>query len=298
MTEPVSHSEREELPNLVTSDIYPPRLSSRPDALWNLHTPSHGRLASATQDVTPTGSRARPSATHPPRPPTTDQPRKRGRPVGWRLGAGPYSAKTSVAGNSSIPPRKKPAQAGPAATPKRKGRPPKQRRAPRAIYDQLRPEYMPFLCEWEGCPAELQNLQTLRKHVLAVHGRSDACRWGKCGHGLRPQNFPSREELQRHVEAAHFVPLAWHVGDGPLNTNPDADVTRSMGNPKHLPEYLFDDAGHQVTPSIIHQGFESEEERKFRRRRLHRLLLQRDRNAPEEEPGSPVEEHTSIFRRV
>lgn len=74
-------------------------------------------------------------------------------------------------------------------------------------------------------------------------------------------------------------------------------MAEANGGPKQLPEYLFDEEGNQVTPSILHQELENEEERKIRRKRLHRLLLQRDRNAPEE-PETPVEELMALFKGV
>lgn len=57
-----------------------------------------------------------------------------------------------------------------------------------------------------------------------------------------------------------------------------------------LPGYLFDGEGNQVTPSVLYQEFENEEEKRARRRRLHRLILERDRNAPLEEPETSVVE--------
>lgn len=80
------------------------------------------------------------------------------------------------------------------------------------------------------------------------------------------------------------MPFVWHVGDGPRNTVMDYKVKTPDEAPDDLPAYLFDEEGNQVTPSVLHQEYENDEERKERRRRLHRLLLERDRNAPREEP--------------
>jgi hypothetical protein len=46
--------------------------------------------------------------------------------------------------------------------------------------------YVPFICEWKGCTARLHNLETLKKHVIAMHGKKGGaeekvCAWGKCG---------------------------------------------------------------------------------------------------------------------
>lgn len=212
---------------------------------------------------------------------------------------GPYSAKASFPGGASAPRPKKPATTAKGGLPKRRGRKPGSgARQPREIYERSRPKFLPFLCEWEDCPAELQNLETLRKHVLVVHGRSETCRWGKCARATRPRSLPSRDAFQRHAEDVHLVPFAWHVGDGPQNTSSEAEVARSKETSDRLPKYLFGEGGSQVTPSILHQELENEDERKVRRRRLHRLLLERDRNAPEEEPPSPVDELTSRFKKV
>lgn len=212
---------------------------------------------------------------------------------------GPYSSRATF---SDGPPTSQPRKPGPAprgGIPKRRGRRPGPMAGPpRATYERLRPKFISFLCEWEGCPAELQNLETLRKHVFVVHGRSDTCRWGKCARAVPPRSFPHREAFQRHMEDAHLVPFSWHVGDGPQNTSSVARVARDKGDPDHLPDYLFDEDGNQVTPSVVNQEFENEDDRKLRRRRLHRLILQRERNAPEEEPESPVEELRSLVERA
>lgn len=130
--------------------------------------------------------------------------------------------------------------------------------------------------------------------MRAVHGREGGvgagggggftCRWGKCGRQGEGKRFASAAELERHVEDRHLLPFVWHVGDGPKNTITEYKVRTPDEEADDLPGYLFDEEGNQVTPSVLHQEFENDEERKERRRRLHRLLLERDRNAPEEEP--------------
>jgi hypothetical protein len=91
------------------------------------------------------------------------------------------------------------------------------------------------------------------------------------------------------MEDAHLVPFVWHVGDGPRNAMVDYKAVANRTPEEaadELPGYLFDAEGNQVTPSVLHQEFENEEERKERVRRLRRVLAERDRNAPEEEPMS------------
>ncbi|KAH8899603.1 hypothetical protein GQ53DRAFT_816725 [Thozetella sp. PMI_491] len=229
-----------------------------------------------------------------PEPPAT-QVKKRGRPVGWRQGMGPYSAKTSGPGGSSVN-----AKAKTSADSKRRGRPgrpPKDRWAvARAVYRKLRPKFIVFLCEWEGCPAELQNFETLRKHILVVHGGSTACKWAACAKEPRGPELGTWDTFEEHMEREHLVPFIWHVGEGPQN---DADrraqaaARLEEGDNAPLPGYLFDKDGNQMTPSVRGQLIETEEERRERRRRLHRFLAERDRNAPDDEeeltPGELAE---------
>jgi hypothetical protein len=104
------------------------------------------------------------------------------------------------------------------------------------------PKFIPFLCEWKDCKAELHNLETLRRHVYSVHVKaheSDAipCRWSRCGLTRQvhdesrpnstptsipepkfihePHKFVGMQGFKDHMEKAHLIPFAWHMGDGP-----------------------------------------------------------------------------------
>jgi len=158
---------------------------------------------------------------------------------------------------------------------------------PQAIFGQLRPKFLPFICEWEGCKAELQNMATLRRHVMVVHRRSEACRWGKCATKEIPVRFNGGGGFEDHVEESHLVPFQWHMGDGYKNTwmTPTMAPKGAQGN---IPAYLFDKDGIQVTPSVEGQEVEDFVTWKNNRRRLRELLLQRDANAPlEDYPSVP-----------
>ncbi|KAK3387120.1 hypothetical protein B0H63DRAFT_150026 [Podospora didyma] len=218
---------------------------------------------------------AKPSSAPPSLPPT----KKRGRPVGWKAGSGSYSA---LNGNISEPQpkiRKTPGDL------KRRGRPHKlPAPTPREIYLGLSPKWVPFYCEWEGCPAQLHNMETLRKHVAIVHGYLGVCKWAKCANPppeIEPRHF-TREEFAAHIAKAHLLPFVWHVGDGPQNSATLDNATRMMGDADPLPPYLFDEDGNQVTPSIKGQEFEDDDERKRKKHRLYQLMVDRDNNAPEE----------------
>jgi hypothetical protein len=96
------------------------------------------------------------------------------------------------------------------------------------------PEYVPFLCEWANCPAELINLETLEHHVLSVHAKKRSgliCQWAKCkapwdetdgahesvsGHRTP---FASKAALKEHIKQDHLIPMAWHMGDGPKESS-------------------------------------------------------------------------------
>lgn len=187
--------------------------------------------------------------------------------------------------------REKQAIRDPSATPKRRGRRPKPPPpTPRQIYEKLRPPYNTFFCEWEGCPAELHNTETLRNHILLVHGRNHptrTCKWAKCAKREPPQDFDSHEAFEAHVDGAHLVPFTWHMGDGPAN---HADCGPRRQDSKSLPAYLFDGQGNQVTPSIRDQEVEDFLTWQKNRKRLKHLLLQRDKNALEEEAYPSSEE--------
>ncbi|OBT65592.1 hypothetical protein VE03_05512 [Pseudogymnoascus sp. 23342-1-I1] len=157
--------------------------------------------------------------------------------------------------------------------PKRRGRPPRNpAKEPGRPHSRLgQPRYQPFLCEWRGCKAELQNLETLRRHVYIVHGKPASgvefgarpCLWGKCGRGGRQEQygegdvemdgarlvgvFRDEEAFRAHLEKAHIVPMAWHMGDGPRGSiidGSESDHSSYLNSPL---------TGRRVTPSIATQ---------------------------------------------
>ncbi|KAK3683802.1 hypothetical protein B0T22DRAFT_468861 [Podospora appendiculata] len=209
----------------------------------------------------------------------TPQPKKSGRPFGWKAGSGPYSAINSQPG-ASRPPKPK----NPPGEAKRRGRPPKAPSPePRQIFLSLRPRYVPFYCEWAGCPAELQNLETLRRHIFIVHGDAETCQWASCAaRSDPPLDLPTDAVFQDHVDKAHLLPFVWHVGDGPRNSDSLDKAACMRGDADPLPGYLFDAEGRQVTPSVRGQEFENDEERKWREKRLRRCQRQQQVNAPME----------------
>jgi hypothetical protein len=208
----------------------------------------------------------------------------RGRPKGWKPGM-------SYAEMRGKDPKRKHAHRDPnGGEPKRRGRPAKgPTLTPRENYLRSNPKYIPFLCEWrdtpdqEGhCPAELQNMDTLRKHVYVVHGDAEplVCRWAKCGTKPSLPEFRDEKGFEEHVESEHFRSFVWHMGDG--HQNKGIKLLRDAQDSNRLPAYLYKD-DIQVTPSVRDQKFEDELTRRERRRKLKRLLIQKDENAPDEE---------------
>ncbi|EAQ86632.1 hypothetical protein CHGG_07885 [Chaetomium globosum CBS 148.51] len=282
-------------PNLITSDIVP-------------NPVVHHQQPTAKAQVGPPNTQ--PSVAPAPAPfklpDITPQPKKRGRPVGWRRGHGSYAAMRSGLPPGSATPQPKPKK--PAGEQKPRGRP-GRKPAPtaRQLYLKLNPHFVAFRCEWEDCPAELQNVETLRRHLLVVHGRPSRssstslspspvaqqqnhtitlpCRWASCT--CTPLH--SRESFASHIDTAHLLPIRWHVGDGPRNTTPPPKPTTTKTTTPQLPTYLFNAAGEQVTPSITTQQIENEDERKRRAARVNRVLLLRDRHAPDEPDYGPRE---------
>jgi hypothetical protein len=147
-------------------------------------------------------------------------PKKRGRPISTPEGAAQAAAKAEAEGRPHT-----------SQAPKKRGRPHKK-------FDHTfvhqNPEYVPFLCEWKDCPAELINLEILRNHIFSVHMRQHGvlrCRWANCKGSQEEKNesnepaighhpsFNSEREFREHVNEAHLIPFAWHMGDGPKESS-------------------------------------------------------------------------------
>lgn len=82
------------------------------------------------------------------------------------------------------------------------------------------PEYKVYKCRWEECPAELHNLETLKKHVRkhrTKHGKGPyPCLWANCSRpGAGNPIFETDAECDKHMEGIHVDAVAWALGDGP-----------------------------------------------------------------------------------
>ncbi|KAM3512281.1 hypothetical protein MY11210_004065 [Beauveria gryllotalpidicola] len=213
-------------------------------------------------------------------PPTTeDEPprRNRGRPKGSRAGMS-YGQMPGGAGSRSVVHigRSGRQKHIPNYSLKRRRR--TDRRTPRELYHALKPTFTGFLCEWSGCKANLHNMDTLRRHVDAIHLKpreQHCCLWGKCGEQSVARQV-NGVALATHLEQAHLVPMTWHVGDGPKNSwnwsiKLEADA-------EAVADFLKDKAGNQVTPSTRDQLVEDLQTYRTNRRKLKELILRRDEN--------------------
>ncbi|OAA77725.1 hypothetical protein LEL_04548 [Akanthomyces lecanii RCEF 1005] len=165
---------------------------------------------------------------------------------------------------------------------------------PRELYLALKPVFTRFLCEWSGCQADLHNMDTMRRHVHAVHLRPQhqqhCCLWGKCA-GKSATQHDDAAALAKHMERAHLVPMAWHVGDGPRNSWDW--TTRLEADGEAVPDFLKDSDGNQVTPSTRDQEVEDILTYRNNRRKLKDLIMRRDENLESQSSGESEGEDTA-----
>ncbi|PVI08539.1 hypothetical protein DM02DRAFT_5167 [Periconia macrospinosa] len=191
-------------------------------------------------------------------------PKKRGRPVGWRKSLhGSAAALTHSNPNGYTGPRplphnsrvSMPLNSGTGSNPIRL-----DSRSPSVV-----PGYKSFKCKWQGCVAELHNLETLRKHVFKVHRKESPsgmleCSWNDCADvashdplsNMRIESaktFARESDWQEHLVQTHFQPLAWTFGDGQAGGVSDTNDSEA---------YLSDAQGRSVTPRIIRPEYLSE----------------------------------------
>lgn len=254
--------EAAEQDELVTSNLAPGRKRGRP------------RTLRAPFSVAAAGGPTGPAI-----PAQVPAKRPRGRPKGWTKNE-----------NLNKTPAPKPST-GPATGQKRRGRPPRPPSpTPRDVWEKMAPpRYVPFRCEWTNCKAELQNIETLRRHLRKVHGqvRPLVCGWAKCGErarereglGQEAEAFRLEEEFHAHVDKKHLLPYVWHLGDGHRNSKPIRRATDG-GDDEQVPAYLLGPDGEQVTPWVKGQRKEDFATWHNNRRRLKEILAQADANAP------------------
>ena len=69
------------------------------------------------------------------------------------------------------------------------------------------PSYTMYPCRWENCPAQLHNLETLKKHVKKHRRPVDGvyqCLWLDCSDSSKPLKFKTDVEWLEHIESSHL----------------------------------------------------------------------------------------------
>ncbi|KAK1007393.1 hypothetical protein LTS01_002621 [Friedmanniomyces endolithicus] len=186
--------------------------------------------------------------------------KKKGRPFGWRKSVHSREAQ-------GLEPQYPKGSGGPGGG----GGP--SRKAAAGDKALVEAKYQVWKCGWRGCKAELHNLETLKKHVVKVHGKANGrqefeCLWkgcqgdGQVGKGKGKQRlqeedddenevevarFPDLAGWLEHVNKSHLQPIAWKLGDGPRGGTSDYNNTDSEA-------YLSDAQGRSVTPRILAPG--------------------------------------------
>ncbi|KAL9044100.1 MAG: hypothetical protein Q9214_002741 [Letrouitia sp. 1 TL-2023] len=118
------------------------------------------------------------------------------------------------------------------------------------------PIHRVYKCHWKDCPAELHNLETLRKHVRRHRDAFDEppypCLWGGCRANRttnaeedRPFEFQTDASWNKHMNGRHIEHYAWLLGDGP-HTPRSSDTEAS--------DCLSDSQGRQMTPVVGGSG--------------------------------------------
>jgi hypothetical protein len=166
-------------------------------------------------------------------------PKKRGRPVGWRKnihGSAAAQARPAANGHTG-PTRFIPAQPSLLRKSSTTNNEPIRIESRSPSVPNKAPRFQSFKCGWQGCKAELHNLETLKKHVHKVHLDRDSlqdsiqCLWGDCPKGVESHDPMTNTRIERfeaqmfynftdwhaHLEHTHFSPLSWQLGDGPAS---------------------------------------------------------------------------------
>ncbi|OQE45110.1 hypothetical protein PENCOP_c002G08591 [Penicillium coprophilum] len=115
-----------------------------------------------------------------------------------------------------------------------------------AIHREQPVNYQIYPCKWEGCAAELHNIDSVRAHVIKVHiPHSLVCKWKGCSN----KTPMAAADMFTHVSSEHISQMAWRLGDGPT-------VPVTAENQPHHPSDLGDRSarkGTMVLPVDEHQ---------------------------------------------
>jgi len=189
--------------------------------------------------------------------------KRRGRPVGWRKAIHSRAANGLEGGQSSAHDANGAEQSHSEKVGQGRKRGPKpgsQLKTKPEPFPEPDPHFNVYECRFRGCRAQLHNLDTMKKHVLKVHGVPNRhgkyeCNWMHCraegndasGKGKAPADNPATfdtiQDWSNHLEDAHFLGLARALGDGPrggLSDHYDSEASEA---------YMSDRAtGRIITP--------------------------------------------------
>lgn len=91
------------------------------------------------------------------------------------------------------------------------------------------PAYTMYRCLWENCPAELHNLETLKKHVKKHRRDTDGvytCLWADCFDGTNPISNNAQDEDRQYQRLKFKTDAEWvtHVESTHLGTERNMSV--------------------------------------------------------------------------
>jgi hypothetical protein len=157
-------------------------------------------------------------------------PKKKGRPIGWRkaIHGSPAAQSRPTTNGHTGPLRHQPSQ--PSSL---RNEPIRISSRSPSVASRL-PQYRSYKCKWQGCQADLHNLETLQKHMYKVHRKETdrntlECLWDDCGKEVtnydpmtnmsierhQPFSFDLESNWRNHIHETHISPLSWQLGDGP-----------------------------------------------------------------------------------
>lgn len=220
---PTYHSPQHIFPSNLPSGL--PRVDPAP-ALPKFSSHQSVPLPTPPPPPQPQPQQRRPSTTNsaaPPKPPPTTKqqanpefitkPKPQGKTVKSQSDSG-RSVKSPEARRLPQPQVVIPLSPAKMPVKKRPGRPPKSaaKNIEVAIHREQPVNYQIFPCKWEGCTAELHNIDSVRAHLIKVHiPHSLVCKWKDCGN----KTPMAAADMFTHLSTEHIAKMAWALGDGP-----------------------------------------------------------------------------------
>lgn len=133
-------------------------------------------------------------------------------------------------------------QNGDTSIKRKRGRPFKNKPEPDSTDSELTPVpeafYISFICEWEDCPAELHNLDTLTAHVFKVHGVKTGsghfvCKWKNCRLSTATEDEHGRSDHERadnHLSVSLGDELREFLSKKPASKDSQSEIDEQFAN--------------------------------------------------------------------